>query len=189
MTLPGMTLPRMTLPCTATLLAAATLYAGSSMAVLAADGGDFYGTTEPFASEAIYFVMIDRFVNGDPSNDHRQGGRSGLRTRQAGGAAKRRQLATSVATSGHCRQRRYIHDMGAFGVGDDDRQYPDQAFTGGDPIGSDGLQGPGKTGYHGTGRTSTAGRTLLGGAGFRGSPGQKSSKWRGTGHVGNPARR
>jgi len=36
---------------------------------------DYYGTTEPFASEAIYFVMTDRFVNGDPSNDQRdQGG-------------------------------------------------------------------------------------------------------------------
>ena len=43
---------------------------------------DFYGTTEPFASEAIYFVMTDRFVNGDPSNDHRdQGGKDpALRT-------------------------------------------------------------------------------------------------------------
>ena len=36
-------------------------------AALAAD--DFYGTTEPFAKEAVYFVLTDRFVNGDPSND------------------------------------------------------------------------------------------------------------------------
>src|SRR5258706_12375984 len=36
---------------------------------------DYYGTLEPFASNAIYFVMTDRFVNGDPSNDQRdQGG-------------------------------------------------------------------------------------------------------------------
>ncbi len=26
----------------------------------------FYGTLEPFASDAIYFVLTDRFVNGDP---------------------------------------------------------------------------------------------------------------------------
>jgi hypothetical protein len=35
----------------------------------------FVGTEAPMASNAIYFVMTDRFVNGDPSNDHRdQGG-------------------------------------------------------------------------------------------------------------------
>src|SRR5690606_12515449 len=33
------------------------------------------GTLEPFASHAVYFVVTDRFVNGDPGNDHRdQGG-------------------------------------------------------------------------------------------------------------------
>ena len=42
----------------------------------AADGApDYYGTQEPFAKEAVYFVVTDRFVNGDPSNDQRdQGG-------------------------------------------------------------------------------------------------------------------
>ncbi|WP_411834990.1 alpha-amylase family glycosyl hydrolase [Pseudoxanthomonas mexicana] len=41
----------------------------------AASGDDYYGTLEPFAGEAVYFVLTDRFVNGDPSNDHRdQGG-------------------------------------------------------------------------------------------------------------------
>ena len=33
------------------------------------------GTTTPFASEAIYFVMTDRFVDGDPGNNYEdQGG-------------------------------------------------------------------------------------------------------------------
>ena len=36
--------------------------------------GPLYGTREPFASEAIYFVVTDRFVNGDPGNDHRDQG-------------------------------------------------------------------------------------------------------------------
>ena len=37
--------------------------------------GEYYGTSEPFAADAVYFVLTDRFVNGDPSNDHRdQGG-------------------------------------------------------------------------------------------------------------------
>ena len=36
---------------------------------------DYYGTLEPFAAENVYFVLTDRFVNGDPGNDQRgQGG-------------------------------------------------------------------------------------------------------------------
>ena len=36
---------------------------------------DYYGTTEPFASEAVYQVLTDRFVDGDPNNNHKdQGG-------------------------------------------------------------------------------------------------------------------
>ncbi len=27
---------------------------------------DYYGTLEPFASEAVYFIVTDRFVDGDP---------------------------------------------------------------------------------------------------------------------------
>lgn len=33
------------------------------------------GTTVPFASEAVYFVVTDRFVDGDPSNNHEDRGR------------------------------------------------------------------------------------------------------------------
>ena len=40
-----------------------------------ASTNDYYGTLEPFAANAVYFVVTDRFVNGDTSNDHRdQGG-------------------------------------------------------------------------------------------------------------------
>ena len=35
---------------------------------------DYYGTLEPFASHAVYFVVTDRFVNGDTSNDQREQG-------------------------------------------------------------------------------------------------------------------
>ena len=53
--------------------------------VLAAD--EFYGTTEPFAKEAVYFVLTDRFVNGVPSNDHRdQGGKNPTFDRATPGA-------------------------------------------------------------------------------------------------------
>ena len=58
-----------------TALVAATLLTGCAMTAKTQSAGPFYGTTEPFAGEAIYFVMTDRFVNGDLSNDHRdQGG-------------------------------------------------------------------------------------------------------------------
>lgn len=34
-----------------------------------------YGTLHPFASEAVYFLMTDRFVDGDPNNNfEKQGG-------------------------------------------------------------------------------------------------------------------
>ena len=53
---------------------AAALFGGCTPATKPA--APFYGTTEPFAGEAIYFVVTDRFVNGDPGNDHRdQGGK------------------------------------------------------------------------------------------------------------------
>ncbi|MCE2869638.1 MAG: cyclomaltodextrin glucanotransferase, partial [Xanthomonadaceae bacterium] len=35
---------------------------------------EYYGTLEPFAKRAVYFLMTDRFVNGDESNDQRQQG-------------------------------------------------------------------------------------------------------------------
>lgn len=42
----------------------------------AASAPDYYGTLEPFARNAVYFVVTDRFVNGDTGNDHRdQGGK------------------------------------------------------------------------------------------------------------------
>lgn len=37
--------------------------------------GSFYGTLAPIAAKPVYFVVTDRFANGDPSNDQRdQGG-------------------------------------------------------------------------------------------------------------------
>ena len=39
-----------------------------------ATDADDVGTTQPFAAHAVYFVLTDRFVNGDPSNDQREQG-------------------------------------------------------------------------------------------------------------------
>ncbi|WP_434213259.1 alpha-amylase family glycosyl hydrolase [[Pseudomonas] boreopolis] len=133
-----------------------------AMATLAALAGaagaqqraDYYGTLEPFAANAVYFVVTDRFVNGDPSNDHRdQGGRhrtfdipvrcpDGIdgNIGYLGGDFK-----------GVVDNARYIRDLG-FGavwitpIVDN----PDEPFSGGKPVGcSSTLSDQGKTGYHG----------------------------------------
>ena len=113
-----------------------------------------HGTLEPFASEAIYFVLTDRFVNGDPSNDQRdQGGAHptfDLPLPPCDGQAGNigylggdfRGLLDNAA---------YIHDLGFTAVWlTPIVDNPDQAFTGGDAITCTGfLTDRGKTGYHG----------------------------------------
>ena len=116
---------------------------------------DVYGTLEPFASDAVYFVMTDRFANGDTSNDHRD----------QGGAHRTFDIPVQGAPPGESDNigylggdfkgvvdnAGYIRDMG-FGavwitpIVDN----PDEAFTGGDPVrwGSQ-FTDRGKTGYHG----------------------------------------
>ena len=115
----------------------------------------FYGTDAPFAANAIYFVMTDRFVNGDPSNDHRdQGGAHPtfdipVPGAPTGGSANVGYLGGDF--KGVLDNAAYIRGMG-FGavwitpIVDN----PDQAFTGGDPVhwGSK-FSDRGKTGFHG----------------------------------------
>ena len=122
-----------------------------------AAAADYYGTTEPFAANAVYFVVTDRFVNGDPANDQReQGGPNpALRTfdRPTPGAETHGGNIGYLGGDfrGLLDNAGYIADMG-FGavwltpIVDN----PDEAFTGGDPIGSDAFfKDRGKTGYHG----------------------------------------
>ncbi len=114
----------------------------------------FVGTTEPFASEAVYFVVTDRFVNGDPSNDHRdQGGANRTfdiplkwddgRTDNVG--------YLGGDFKGLLDHAGYIREMGFSAlwitpIVDN----PDEAFTGGDPITQTSfLTDRGKSGYHG----------------------------------------
>ena len=116
---------------------------------------EFVGTDAPFASNAIYFVMTDRFVNGDPSNDHRhQGGAHPTFDIPVPGAPKGQSANIGYLGGdfkGVLENAGYIHNMG-FGavwitpIVDN----PDQAFTGGDPVywGSK-FTDRGKTGYHG----------------------------------------
>ena len=102
---------------------------------------DVYGTLEPFAANSIYFVMTDRFVDGDPSNDHRDQGKAkgaAFFTSTARCPARCRAAATTSATSaatwGIVDNAGYIRGMGFGAVGDADRRQPDEAFTGGDAV-------------------------------------------------------
>ncbi|MBD9367856.1 cyclomaltodextrin glucanotransferase [Xanthomonas sp. XNM01] len=116
----------------------------------------FHGTLEPFASEAVYFVVTDRFVNGDQSNDHRdQGGSDALRTFDRPLAPCDGEVGNVGYLGGDFRglldNAAYIRDLGFTAVWlTPIIDNPDQAFTGGDVITCDGfLTDRGKTGYHG----------------------------------------
>lgn len=114
----------------------------------------FHGTTDPFASEAVYFVLTDRFVNGDPTNDHRdQGG--ALRTFDLPLHGPDGATANIGYLGGDFRgvldHADYIRDMGFTSVWITPIvDNPDEAFSGGEEItwGSS-LKDRGKSGYHG----------------------------------------
>lgn len=116
--------------------------------------GPFYGTTEPFAAEAIYFVVTDRFVNGDRSNDQRdQGGMH--RTFDVPIPGPNGEADNIGYLGGDFKgvldNADYIRDLGFSAVWVTPiTDNPDEAFSGGDPVtwGS-GLSDRGKTGYHG----------------------------------------
>lgn len=114
----------------------------------------FYGTLEPFASESIYFVVTDRFVNGDPGNDQREqgGAHATFDVRIPGPNGESDNIGYLGGDfKGVLDNADYIHDLG-FGavwitpITDN----PDEAFSGGDPVSwGSGLTDRGKTGYHG----------------------------------------
>jgi len=135
-------------------LSLALSFALSATPALAVDRPDYVGTREPFASQAVYFVVTDRFVNGDPSNDHRD----------QGGAHPTFDIPVPCPDKvdgnigylggdfkGVLDNAAYIRNLG-FGavwitpIIDN----PDQAFTGSKPISCTSmLTDRGKTGYHG----------------------------------------
>ena len=119
-----------------------------------ASKANFYGTTEPFASEAIYFVVTDRFVNGDPANDQRTQGDAHptFDVPIAGPHGDTDNIGYLGGDfKGVLDNAGYIRDLGFSAVWITPiTDNPDEAFTGGDPIrwGSS-LADRGKTGYHG----------------------------------------
>jgi cyclomaltodextrin glucanotransferase len=113
----------------------------------------YYGTTEPFASEAVYFVLTDRFVDGDSSNDHRdQGGANRTFDRPLLGANG---VPDNIGYLGGdfrglLDNAEYIREMGFTAVWITPIvDNPDEAFTGGFRIGEGFFADHGKTGYHG----------------------------------------
>ena len=118
---------------------------------------EYVGTREPFAAHAVYFVVTDRFVNGDTSNDQRdQGGADPrLRTfdRPTPGAADTGDNIGYLGGDfrGIVDHLDYIRAMGFDAVWITPIvDNPDEAFTGGKPAVRDGLwTDGGKTGYHG----------------------------------------
>jgi cyclomaltodextrin glucanotransferase len=141
------------------LLFSFSIFAASQL--FADSGNEFYGTTEPFAEEAIYFVLTDRFVDGDGGNNF---------TGQGGDCHDARKKCTWVRRldgpngqtafvgymggdfKGIYNNADYIKNMGFTAIWISPIvDNPDEAFTGGSPVsfgsgvGTDG----GKTGYHG----------------------------------------
>ncbi|MCU7554240.1 alpha-amylase family glycosyl hydrolase [Alteromonas sp. ASW11-19] len=114
----------------------------------------FYGTQEPFAAEAVYFVVTDRFVDGDPENNHEdQGGEFPTwDLRLEGPDGKHANVGYMGGDlKGILNNAEYIKDMGFTAVWMTPVvDNPDQAFSGDEQITYGGqFKDGGKTGYHG----------------------------------------
>ena len=133
----------------------AALTAFLVLGVAPAQAQDYYGTLEPFASRAVYFLMTDRFVNADESNDQRdQGGANPSFDRPvAGGPAGESDNIGYLGGDfmGIARNAGYIQGLGFDAIWlTPIVDNPDEAFAGGDAVQWKGMfQDKGKTGYHG----------------------------------------
>lgn len=115
---------------------------------------DYFGTLEPFASEAVYFIVTDRFVDGDPDNNFPQQGGTDLgtfdRPVQLAGSPPGNIGYLGGDFKGVLDNAGYIADMGFTAVWlTPIVDNPDEAFTGGKAPGEGGSNDLGKTGYHG----------------------------------------
>ena len=133
------------LPFTAVLAACSPERGGETAPAMA----EYYGTLEPFAAEAVYFLLTDRFVDGDPSNNHEDQGGSALHTfdrplqREGSPPANIGYLGGDF--KGVLDNADYIADMGFTAVWlTPIVDNPDEAFSG-----AEGGVDFGKTGYHG----------------------------------------
>lgn len=124
----------------------------------ATDKPAYYGTEIEFAKEAIYFLMTDRFVDGDKRNNYsKQGMKAGQDTHTFN--RELRGDNGDVANVGYMggdyqgilNNADYISAMGFTSIWlSPIWDNPDEAFTGGEPIEFAGMfKDGGKTGYHG----------------------------------------
>jgi len=114
----------------------------------------FYGTQEAFAKEAIYFIVTDRFVDGDPSNNYPdQGGDyPTFNIRLDGPDGQHANVGYMGGDfQGIVNNIDYLKDLGMTSVWlTPIIDNPDQAFAGGEKITYGGAFKDGnKTGYHG----------------------------------------
>lgn len=164
--------PRMTRCALATAIALLSLSACTSTPSSTATNADvaaavptrqlsanaIYGTQEPFAKESVYFVMTDRYVDGDRSNNQpQQGAEKGQAFRTFNRPLKGPDgQRANVGYMGGDLQGilNHVNDIKAMGftalwltpIVDN----PDEAFTGGEPIEFGGsFKDGGKTAYHG----------------------------------------
>ncbi len=125
-----------------------------NLAILAglssAQAEELYGTLHPFAAENVYFVITDRFVDGDKSNNYQQ--ESGFNRPlnwKSGETANAGYLGGDF--KGLLEQAQYIKNLGFTSVWMTPIvQNPSRAFTGGYEIKPGGFAtDKGKSGYHG----------------------------------------
>jgi len=137
------------------LVAAAGIPACSSDAGPATNSAvEYYGTLEPFAGESIYFIVTDRFVDGDPANNFEVQGGEDLGTfdrpieHPEGGSGNIGYLGGDFR--GVLDNAAYIRGMGFSAVWlTPIVEQPDEAFSGGRTIEESAFPDRGKTGYHG----------------------------------------
>lgn len=115
---------------------------------------DIVGTKTPFASEAVYFVVTDRFVDGDKANNHEdQGGDYPTWQLPLEGPDGKKAYVGYMGgdLKGILNNAQYIKDMGFTAVWMTPVvDNPDYAFNGDEPITYGGaFKDGGKTGYHG----------------------------------------
>lgn len=118
------------------------------------EAAEAYGTLNPYASEAVYFLLTDRFVDGDESNNQvNQGGKYKTFDRPLIGPDGQTANVGYLGGDfkGVINNAQYIKDMGFTSVWTTPIfDNPDEAFSGGEEVtyGAYYKDG-GKTGYHG----------------------------------------
>lgn len=115
---------------------------------------EYYGTLEPFASEAVYFLLTDRFVDGDPTNNFPEQGGEERRTFDRPIQVEGYEPANIGYVGGDFKgvidNAAYIADMGFTAIWTTPIvDNPNEAFMGSRAPGRGPGGDQGKTGFHG----------------------------------------